>query len=337
MEKNIKNNWLHDIRCVVTALVTVLAAWTALPAVAQTQWKPEKNIEIIVGVNPGGSMDRTARDVQTYLQKHLAGRNSTVVNKPGGGHSIALNYLSQQRGDAHYLQVIHFLLFTNFLAGRSPLNHNSVTPLALLFNENFGFAVKADSPIRTAADMVQRLKKDPGALSFSVSTGLGTVNHILAARTGQVSGVDPKKMKYVVFNSASEGVTAVAGGHVDVTVTTLFSIRSMVEKGMLRFIAVATPQRVPGAMASVPTLREQGIAVDMASWRSVIAPAGITPAQVAFWEDVLSQMTKSGEWREMLTKNFLSDNYMSSADTRRFFDAEFGKYKSILTEFGMTR
>lgn len=332
MKNIIKNNGL-----LMPGIVAALLLATAGPAAAQTQWRPEKNIEVVVGVNPGGSMDRTARDVQAFLQKALAGRNSTVVNKPGGGHSIALTYLAQQRADPHYLQVIHFLLFTNFLTGRTPLNHTSVTPVALLFNENFGFAVKADSPIKTAGDMVQRLKKDPGALSFSVSTGLGTVNHILAARVGQASGVDPKKMKYVVFNSASEGVTAVAGGHVDVAVTTLFSIQSMVEKGMLRFIAVATPKRVPGAMATVPTLREQGIDVELASWRSVVAPAGITPAQIAYWDDVFSKMTKNEDWRANLDKNFLTDHYLSSADTRKFFDSEFGKYKSILTELGMTK
>lgn len=332
MKNIIKNNNLL-ISCAV-AVVLLATAW---PAAAQTQWRPEKNIEVIVGVNPGGSMDRTARDVQAFVQKALTGRNSTVLNKPGGGHSIALTYLAQQRGDPHYLQVIHFLLFTNFLTGRTPLNHTSVTPIALLFNENFGFAVKADSPIKTAANMVQRLKKDPGSLSFSVSTGLGTVNHILAARVGQAAGVDPKKMKYVVFNSASEGVTAVAGGHVDVTVTTLFSIQSMVEKGLLRFIAVATPKRMSGAMAQVPTLREQGIDVELASWRSVVAPAGIAPAQIAYWDEVFSRMTKSEGWRANLEKNFLTDHYLSSAETRKFFDNEFGKYKSILTELGMIK
>lgn len=312
-------------------------AAAATAAMAQTAWKPEKNIEIVVGVTPGGSMDRTARDVQLFLQKGLVGRSITVNNKPGGGHSIALNYLNQQRSDPHYLQVIHFLLFTNYLTGRSPLNHSSVTPVALLFNENFGFAVRADSPIKTAADMAQRLKKDPGALSFSVSTGLGTVNHILAARVGQAAGADPKKMKYVVFNSASEGVTAVAGGHVDVTVTTLFSIQSLVEKGLLRFIAVATPKRMPGVLAQVPTLREQGIDVEMASWRSVVAPAGITPVQLVYWDEQFSKMVKSEEWRANLDKNFLTDHYLQSAEVRKFFDSEFPKYKTILTELGMTK
>lgn len=320
-----------------SAMLVLSAAALPQPAQAQTPWRPEKNVEVVVGVTPGGSMDRTARDVQMFLQKSLGGRNSTVNNKPGGGHSIALTYLNQQRGDPHYLQVIHFLLFTNYLTGRSTLNHSNVTPIALLFDENFGFAVKADSPIRNASDMVQRLKKDPGSLSFSVSTGLGTVNHILAARVGQASGVDPKKMKYVVFNSASEGVTSVAGGHVDVTVTTLFSIQSMVDKGLLRFIAVATPKRMPGALAQVPTLHEQGINVDLASWRSVVAPAGLTVPQIAYWDDMFSRMTKSEDWRANLDKNFLTDRYLSSADTRKFFDNEFPKYKSILTELGMTK
>lgn len=319
------------------ALFVILMAPAASGAQAP-QWSPEKNVEIIVGVNPGGSIDRTGRDVQRILQmKKLVNANSTVVNKPGGGHSVALNYLNQHPGDAHYLQVIHFLLFTNYITGKSSISYANLTPIALLFNEYFGFAVRADSPIRTGKDFIERLRKDPGSVSISVSTGLGTVNHILAARVVQAAGIDAKRLRTVVFNSAAEGITALAGGHIDVSVTTLFSIQPMVEKGMLRFFAVATPQRVGGALAQVPTWREQGIDVEMGTWRSVIAPGGLAAPQIAFWDDVFSKMTKQDEWRAALEKNYLTDNYLPSAQTRKFFDAEYGKYKSILADLGMAK
>jgi len=75
----------------------------------------------------------------------------------------------------------------------------------------------------------------------------------------------------------------------------------------------------------------------MGSWRSVIAPGGLTASQIAFWDDAFGKMTKQDDWRAALEKNYLAEHYLPSAATRKFFDAEFGKYKSILTDLGMTK
>jgi putative tricarboxylic transport membrane protein len=301
-------------------------------------WKPEKPVEVVVGVGPGGSMDRTARDVQKLLQtKSLLPVTSNVMNKPGGGHAVALSYLAMRPGDGHYIQVVNTPFLTNRILGRSPISHSDYTAIAMLFEEAQAFAVRVDSPIKTGRDLIEQLRKDPTALSISISTGVGTANQVAVVLMAKAAGIDPRKVKAVAFNSASEGVTAVVGGHVDILVTTPFSIMPLVETGKLRFIAVATPKRLTGAMAQVPTWREQGVDSAVGAWRAVIAPRGLSDAQIAFWDGVFGKLTAQKEWHAELDKNLATDTYMPSAKARQFFDTEDVKYRAVFTDIGLAK
>ena len=92
----------------------------AAPALAQTPWKPSRTVEIVVGVAPGGGVDRTARLLQkVFLEKKLIDVAATVVNKPGGGGILGQAYLSQHAGDAHYLEVSATSILTNQITGKS--------------------------------------------------------------------------------------------------------------------------------------------------------------------------------------------------------------------------
>lgn len=320
-----------------TAMLALCVAYAPMVAHAQT-WKPEKPVEVVVGVGPGGSMDRTARDVQKLLQtKSLLPVSSTVMNKPGGGHAVALSYLAMRPGDAHYIQVVNTPFLTNRILGRSPISHSDYTAIAMLFEEAQAFAVRAESPIKNGRDLIDQLRKDPGALSISISTGVGTANQVAVVLMAKAAGIDPRKVKAVAFNSASEGVTAVAGGHVDVLVTTPFSIMPLVETGKLRFIAVATPKRLAGAMAQVPTWREQGVDSAVGAWRAVIAPRGLSDAQIAYWDGVFGKLTAQKEWHAELDKNLASDIYMPSVKARQFFDTEDVKYRAVFSDIGLAK
>jgi putative tricarboxylic transport membrane protein len=316
-----------------------LMLWCVNGAHAQTAgWKPDKNVEVVVGVAAGGSMDRTARDVQKFMQeKRLLPVPSTVMNKPGGGHVIALTYLNMHAGDAHYLQVVNTPLLTNRILGRGTISYKDYTPIAVLFDELEAFAVRTDSPIKNGHDLIERLRRDPAALSISVSTGVGTANQIAAVLMAKAAGIDPKKLKAVAFNSAAEGVTAALGGHVDVAITTAFSIMPLVETGKLRFVAIASAQRLGGALAQVPTWREQGIDSVVGAWRAVIAPRGLNASQIAYWDGIFAKLTALPEWKADVAANYLTDTYMNSSDARRFFDTEDAKYTAVLTAAGMAK
>ncbi|WP_338608633.1 tripartite tricarboxylate transporter substrate binding protein [Pelagibacterium nitratireducens] len=315
---------------------TVLALLAATPAAAQS-WTADRPVEVVVGVSPGGSMDFTARLVRDLLvQEDLIPEASIVNNKPGGGHAVALAYTSQHEGNPNYIQIVNTPLIANSILGRSPITYEEFTPIAMLFEENMVFAVRADSDIADGEDLVQRMRDAPDSVSFSVSSGLGTVNHAAVMQMAGEAGVDLTKLKTVAFNSSSEGVTATLGGHVDVVVTTARSLLPFRESGDLRFLAVAAPERLPDAMSDVPTWRELGVDAVVAAWRGVVAPSGLTEEQAAFWSNAVRQVTESESWKETLAEEFMVDIYRDGQETAQFFADETESYSAMIEALGVT-
>jgi putative tricarboxylic transport membrane protein len=85
----------------------------------------------------------------------------TPVNKPGGGGAVSVSYLNQHAGDAHYIAINSPNLIANDINGRSPAHYTELTALANLFSEYTVIAVRADSPVRSGHDFIDRLRKDP--------------------------------------------------------------------------------------------------------------------------------------------------------------------------------
>jgi len=313
---------------------TALAlAATALPrsAAAQDAWKPEHAVEIVVGVAPGGAQDRTARDVEANLKAIGAIPNDSItVNKPGGGHSVALAYTISHAGDAHYLQAIGGVMLSNNILGRSPQKYTDVTPIAMLFNEQMAFAVAKDSKITDAKTLLDMLAADPASVSFSISSGIGTTNHISALLVSKAAGADVTKLKAVAFDSSAEGVTATLGGHVDVAITTPFALDPFVESGELRYIAVASDERGSGLLADIPTWKELGVDAVVYAWRSVIAPPGLTEAQIAYWDKSFGELQASQAWQDMLAKENLVASPLDSKAFAAFLDKENARYTELL-------
>src|SRR5215213_364202 len=243
--------------------VVFLAALFNLPfsitASAQGTWKPEKTVEIIVPTGAAGINDSNARLIQKTLQEQkLVTTPVLVMNKAGGNQSLAVVYLNQHAADPHYLFYATATLFTNQLAGVTPLHYKDLTPLALLLVDYTVITVKADSPMKGMRDLVERLKSNPESLSFGV-VARGGPNHLAVAQAVRSAGIDPKKLKLVVFKTNAESVTAVIGGHVDAMVSSVSAALPQVQAGNARMLAVAAPQRVGGSLAKLPTMREQGI------------------------------------------------------------------------------
>jgi len=307
-------------------------------SVAAQNWKPEQNVEISVGTGPGGGADRTARFIQRLIQdKKLMPQAVTVVNKPGGGGTIGLRYLSTHQGNGHFLQMYSPNVLAGHVVGQVAMNYTEVTPLAILYSEHMLVAVRTESPIKDGRDLIARLKADPKSLSMTVGIGLGNMNHIGAALPLRAGGVDVKQVKAVVFNTVAESVTAVVGGHIDIVAATPSTILQQAQAGRLRVLGITAPQRVPGIFAQSPTWREQGIDSIASFWHAVIGPAGMTPAQVRYWEDMLAQLAASDEWKKQLDDNYLTSQFMKSAAATKFLGGQYNELKSILTELGMAK
>lgn len=324
---------LHLCRLIAIASASLasVAAW------AQPAWKPEKNVEIIVPAAPGAAFDTTGRTLQRLLQdQKMLPVTSSVINKAGGGGTIAMSYLNQHAGDGHYLFVMTASVLTNHILGVSKDTYTDFSPLAMLFSEYLAYGVRPDSPLKSAKDLAEALRKDPARYSIAVATSRGGALHIATGMALKAAGVDVKKLRVVVFNANAESLTAMLGGHVDVAVSTVNSFVPQAQAGKLRVIAVSSPRRLPG-FAAAPTWKEQGIDSDYASWRGIMGPRGLNAAQTAYWEDVFGKLTRTNEWRSDVEKNLWEVTFKGSRDTVREMSEHNEQLKRILTELELVK
>lgn len=318
-------------------LCAAVLACMAASAGAQG-WKPERNVELIVPSSAGGSLDTTGRTVQRLWDElKLLPVSSTVANRPGGGHAVAYNFLNQRAGDPHYLSITSSTLHTSHINGRIPLSYRDFTPLTVLLTEYIAFAVRADSPLKTGKDLVEALRKNPGALSIALSSAVGGTHHISLGLPLQSAKVDMAHMKLVAFTSTAEAVTALLGGHVDVMNGGTVQIAPHVQGGKMRVLAVSSAQRLPGPLAAAPTWPELGFKGVFENWRGVIGTKGMTAEQVAFWENAFRRIVESGEFKKLAEKNQWDANFKTAAETRKFMEAQYGELKEVMTFLGLAK
>lgn len=308
------------------------------PPAHAADWKPERGVEIVVGTGPGGGQDKTARTLQRILQeRQLIGTPATVVNKPGGGGSVGWSYLSQRGGDGHVLEIGNTTLLTNQLTGRAAVGYTDLTPIAMLLSETVALSVRADSPIRSGKDLLERLRQDAGSVSLSVGSSLGGVNHIAVALIARAAGGDPRRLKTVVFQGGGEAMTALLGGHIDLVSSAANNVLPHLAAGRLRVIGIASPSRLAGALASVPTWKELGADAVATNWRMVVGGKGLSSAQVAYWEGVLGKLTETGEWKKDLEANDLEPMYLTGEALRRYLRGQESEFRAALAELEMLR
>jgi putative tricarboxylic transport membrane protein len=328
--------WIRSCRWRSVTAVALFYVF-AVAAHAQTAaWKPEKNVEIVVGLTAGSSQDRSARAIQSIAQaKALLNVTSSVVNRVGGGGNVAWSFLAQHAGDAHWFQIASPTILTNHIIGTAPFTYTDYTPLALLGSQYIAVAVRAESPIKTGRDLVERLRADPLSVSLATNS-VGSYLHIVCARIARAAGMDPKKMKLAIFQG-SELMTAGLGGHVDVITTVASNVLPHVQSGKLRLIGISSAHRLGGVLAQVPTLKEQGVDIVLANWQGAIGAPKLNAAQIAYWDGVFSRLVKTDEWRADQEQNFWESDYLRAAEYARFLQTDYDQAKAIFIELGLAR
>lgn len=308
------------------------------PALAQ-EWKPTRNVDIIVASGAGGAADRQGRQIQRLLLQAVPGFPSiTVSNRPGGGGLVAWTTLAQQHaGDAHYIATLSTALLTNQILGVGKVRYQDMTPLNILMREYVVAWVRSESPIASIRDVVSRLRQDPQSVSFGFATARGNQNHIVIGMIARAAGLDPRAAKTVVFSSGGQGMTQALGGHVDVWVGTPGGAIQHMQNGAARPLGISADQRQAAALAAVPTFREQGVDASYYAWRGFVAAGGLTPAQIAFWDEAFARIVRTEEWKNDLDRNGWAEGFLRSAEARRHLDAEYGMLAKMLADLGMVK
>jgi len=305
---------------------------------AMAQWQPTAQVEYIVPAGPGGAVDTYARSMRLAFDETgaLHGQNFIVSNRPGGDGLIALNPLAQQPGNAHLMT----LLSSGYMLRQAQGNFKydltrDFTMGPILFEEVLGVAVRADSPWRSAADLVARLREDPGALRIAVAPYLYNHIHIGILQPLHAAGIATDKLTVAPFRSSAESVTALYGDHVDVVSASVGNLAAGVKGGMLRILAIASERRLEGELSFVPTWREQGIDGVLTSVQGVLFPHGLTEDQRTFWDARFQALSQSPQWRATLARYDVTPRYMDHREAEQFIREQLDRNQALMRELGL--
>ena len=310
-------------------VVGAMAGGLATGAAAQSELK------IVAPAAPGGGWDQTARSMQQAIVASGAAKSAQVVNVPGAGGTVGLaQFVSGAKGDPNQLMVNGFVMLGAILTNKSPVTLDQVTPIARLTAESEAIVVPADSAIKSAKDLAAAVKADPAKVTWAGGSA-GGVDHIAVALFAKEVGADPTKINYIPFSGGGEALAAILGGKVTAGISGYGEFEGQVKAGKLRVIAVTSPQRLPGVDA--PTLKEQGINLEITNWRSVVAPPGITPEQRKALTDAVDKMAKSKEWAEILKQKGWDDAYLSGDGFAAFLKQEQTRVNDVLKSVGLVK
>ncbi len=161
----------------------------------------------------------------------------------------------------------------------------------------------------------------------------GSIDHILAGLVAKESGVDPKKINYVPFQGGGEASASILGGHVTVGLAGVSEFLPFIKSGKMRALAVTSKERT----ADIPTLKEQGINVEIYNWRGVYGAPGITAEQRKALVDAVVKATETPLWKETLAKNDWTPFLLTGDEFGKFVDNESARLGGSLRELGVAK
>lgn len=269
-----KSRRRHTLRLLGLCLTAQLvAATTMAPAHAQNAAYPTRPINLIVSYGPGGGTDLVARMMAPYLQKYLGGDARIVVlNRPGAGGGIGFGELARAEPDGYTIGFINTPnLLTIPIERKSNFNWQSYDLLGNLIDDPGGFAVHNDSDIRSLADLAEQARKSPGKLTVG-TTGTGSDDHLAMLRFQRASGTE---LSHIPYKGAGEVRGALAGKEIAIGAINIGEALQYQKGGTpLRILGQMSAQR-SALLPDVPTFKEQGFDLELASLRGLAAPKGL--------------------------------------------------------------
>ena len=304
----------------------------ALPndVVAQGAATPTlRTMTIVAPAAPGGGWDQLAREMQRHIERQQLAASVVVENAPGAAGTIGLaQFVNRRRGDGEALLVTGLVMVGAILWNQSPVSMAQTTPIARLTGEFEIIAVPAASPHRDMQSLVSAVRANPASVSWAGGSAGGT-DHLLAGLIVQAAGADPRRTNYIAFSGGGEAVTALLGGQVTAGISGYSEFAQHIESGRLRAIALSAPNRAAGL--DVPTLVEQGLDVELANWRAVVAPAALTAPDREALSTVVERMARSDSWRATVTRLGWTDAYLPGAAFEKFLVEERARVGGIVS------
>jgi tripartite-type tricarboxylate transporter receptor subunit TctC len=311
--------------------VTLVAA-APMPAFAQAASDyPSRPIELVVPFGAGGGTDILARVTAEAAKKHSS-QPITVVNRPGASGSIGLTEVVNARPDGYKIAMITVEMAIIPHMGIAKFSPEAdFTPLVRLNADPVVLTVSATSPWKTIEEMVDAAKKSKDPLKFG-NAGTGGVSHLAAVALAQKAGTT---FNHVPFQGNAPAVVALLGGHIDAVTASPSEVFSFVQSGKLRALAVLADQRLGGAFAQVPTMKERNIDLSVGTWRGLAAPKGLPADVLARLSAIALKTANEPAVKEAMEKQNLGYSVADGETFRKQIANDSALYKQLIDQMGL--
>ena len=290
-------------------------------------------LKIFVPAAPGGGWDQTARTIEQVLRATQAVKGVQITNVGGAGGTVGLpQFLNQWKGQGNALMVAGMVMVGSIIANKSPLRLTTATPIARLTGEFQALVVPAQSSIKSAKEFADALKADPTKVPVAGGSAGGS-DHILLGMIAKAIGVAPAKVSYVAFAGGGPAVAALLGNQVAAGISGYGEFSEQIKAGKLRLIAISSDKRQEGIDA--PTLKEQGIDVELFNWRGVFAPPGVNDAARKAMIGLIERMAASPQWAEACKNREWTQITLLGDEYKAFLDTEIARIEGILKDLGL--
>ena len=298
---------------------------------------PGKSVDLIVAGNAGGGLDLVARELDVALRESKLFTEPLVIkNVGGGGGNVAKNQVYQRKGDSHVLYLESNRVFVNKIVGTTNLTYTDVTPVARVMTEYLVWAVRADSPYKSAKEILEKAKADPQSVIFGVGTVPGN-DQMNILRAAMAYGIDARKTRVLAFKSSRDAIIQLLGGNTPVVSSGLSELLEHAKAGKVRLVAISSPTPLGGELANVPTWRSMGVDISILHWRGLFGPPAMPAEAVRYWEQTIGKLMKTEAWKKAQERHLWFDAYADSATFRRDLAEENKVYTEILTQLGMAK
>ena len=306
-----------------------------------TAWTPTQAVEIVVPAGTGGGADQMARFIQSLVAKHkLVAQPITVVNQTANQGADAFTDMRAAKGNPHKLIITLSSLFTVPLATGVPFNWRELTPVSMLALDQFVLWVKADSPHKTAQELMAALKAQPRNSFRLGGTGAKQEDQLLSVLLETAAS---SRIQYVPLKGGGDVAENLASGTVDLTVNNPIEAEALWRAGKLRPLCVfdGAPLDYPAKLSNgqswqaIPTCMSAGIPAQYLMLRGIFMAPEATPEQRSYYVDLLAKVRALPEWKEFMIKGAFRQTAMSGAEFITWLDKAENFHKVLMREAKM--
>jgi len=318
----------------VKKLVAALALVCVSAAFAQGY--PAKPITFVIPFAAGGDSDLSGRNVAAHAQKYLNNQPIVAVNRTGASGAIGAMAVRNAAPDGYTLLVARIATHAILpaLDSKVPYRWNEFTMLSLIELNPYICFVKSDSPVTTARDLVEEMRRNPGKLNFATA-GPGTSQNMGAQYFLKLAGLTKDHAVGIHYKGGGEVTSAVLGGQVQFACNNAPTVIGQVKAGALRPLFV-TPTRL-AELPDAPSAAETGFP-DMnkiVGWTALMGPPGLPREVVDKWTEVFARLAQDPDWQKGNARIGGIAAIRSPAESHRFMQEQFELYDALVTSLGI--